>query len=196
LSLEELLHTLKKNEHKQIDDIWQQARAEADSIRTHVTEAIARITQEHKDKLAAACQKSVNTILAESDKKSREKKLLIYRDLNETLYQTAVKLLPELRLANYDNIFTELVNELPDMKWEKIIVNPSDTTLATRFFNENVVFSDNGVSGGLIAISAQGKIVVNNTFEKRLERKWAYLLPELIHDFKKRYDQFGPADKA
>ena len=112
------------------------------------------------------------------------------------MYQTAVKLLPELRLLDYENIFTELVNELPDMKWEKIIVNPSDITLAASFFGEDVVVTDDSVGGGLIAISAEGKIVVNNTFEKRLERKWAYLLPELIQDLNKRYDKFRPAYKA
>jgi len=196
LGLDELLHTLRKNEQKQIEDIWQEARAEADSIRKHVTEAIAKITQEHKDQLTAACQKSVNTILAESEKKAREKKLLVYRDLNETLYQTAVKLLPELRRDDYENIFTELVNELPDIKWEKIIVNPADITFAARFFSEDVVLADDSFTGGLTAISAEGKIVVKNTFEKRLERKWAYLLPELIQDLKKRYDKFRPADKA
>ena len=196
MGLDELLHTLRTNEQKQIEDIWQQARAEAESVHKDVTDAVARITQEHKDQLTAACQKSVNAILAESEKKTREKKLSVYQDLNETLYQTAVKLLPELRLLDYENIFTELVNELPDMKWEKIIVNPSDIILSARFFVEDVIVTDDSVGGGLIAICAKGKIVVNNTFEKRLERKWAYLLPELIQDLKKRYDKFRPADKA
>ena len=196
MGLDELLHTLRTNEQKQIEDIWQQARAEAESVHKQVTDAIARITQEHKDQLTAACQKSVNAILAESEKKTREKKLSVYRDLNETLYQTAVKLLPELRRLDYKNIFTELVNELPVMKWEKIIVNPSDIIHAARFFDEDVIVTDDSVGGGLIAICAEGKIVVNNTFEKRLERKWAYLLPELIQDLKKRYDKFRPADKA
>jgi vacuolar-type H+-ATPase subunit E/Vma4 len=196
LGLDELLHTLRKNEQQQIEEIWQQARNEADTIRRHVADAIAQVTREHKDLLTAACRKSVSAILAESEKKAREKKLLVCQGLNEILYQTAVKLLPELRRIDYERNFTGLVNELPDIHWEKIVVNPSDIMLAAKFFTENIIHSDKGVSGGLIAVNQGGSIVVNNTFEKRLERKWTYLLPELIQDIEKRYGKLRSAEKA
>ena len=77
MGLQELLNTLKKNEQKQIDDIWQQAKAEAESIRKQTDEAIAKITEEHTGQLASACRKSVQGIVAEADIKARKKKLCI-----------------------------------------------------------------------------------------------------------------------
>jgi vacuolar-type H+-ATPase subunit E/Vma4 len=196
LGLEELINTLRKNEQKQIDDIWQQARAEADSIREQVAEAIAKITEEHADQLASACQKSVRGIVAEADIKARKKKLFAYHGLDEVLHATALKQLPKLRELNYENVFAQLVKELPDNQWERIIVNPSDVNLAAEFFNKDIVQHDAAVTGGLIALNAGGRIIVNNTFEKRLERKWSQIIPELIKRIEDKYAESEPAEKA
>ena len=75
----------------------------------------------------------------------------------------------------------------------KIIVNPLDVDRAARFFNKNIINTDASVSGGLIAVNTGGKIVVDNTFEKRLERKWPQLLPELINSAERKYGESGSA---
>jgi vacuolar-type H+-ATPase subunit E/Vma4 len=196
LGLDELINSLKKNGQKQIEDIWQQARAEADSMRKQTAEAIARITEEHADQLASACQKSVRVIVTEAEIKARKKKLFAYQELDEVLRATALKQLPKLRELNYENVFAQLVKELPDGQWEKIKVNPSDVSLATKFFNKNIVQSDADINGGLIAVNAGGKIVIDNTFEKRLERKWSQILPELINNIEKKYGELEPAEKT
>ena len=196
MGLEELINTLKKNGHKQIEDIWQQARAEADSMRQQTAETIARITKEHADQLAAACQKSVKSIVAEADIKARKKKLFAYQELEEILRAEALKQLSTLRELNYENVFAQLVEELPDGLWEKIMVNPSDVELATKFFNKDSVKPDPAITGGLIAVNADGKIVVDNTFEKRLERKWSQILPEIIKNIENEYGKFKPPEKT
>ena len=196
MGLEELINTLRKNEQKQIDDIWQQARAEADSIREQVAEAIAKITEEHADQLASACQKSVRGIVAEADIKARKKKLFAYHGLDEVLHATALKQLPKLRELNYENVFAQLVKELPHNQWERIIVNPSDVNLAAEFFNKDIVQPDAAITCGLIALNAGGRIIVDNTFEKRLERKWSQMLPELIKRIEEKYGESEPAEKA
>jgi vacuolar-type H+-ATPase subunit E/Vma4 len=196
LGLEELISTLKKNEQKQIDDIWQQARAEADSIRKQVAEAIAKITEEHADQLASACRKSVRVIVAEAEIKARKKKLLAYQGLDEVLHATAISQLPKLREHDYENVFVQLAKELPGSQWDKIIVNPSDMDLAAKFFDKNIVQPDTAISGGLIALNAGGKIVVDNTFEKRLERQWSHILPELIKRIEEKYGESESTEKA
>ena len=194
MGLEELLNTLKKNEQKQIDDIWQQARAEADSIRKQTAEAIVKITEEHADQLASACRKSVRVIVAEAEIKARKKKLFAYQGLEEVLYATAVKQLPKLRELIDEKVFAQLVKELPDSQWERIIVNLTDVDLAAEFFKKSIIQPDASVNGGLIAVTAGGKIVVDNTFEKRLERKWSQILPELIKKIEKKYGESEPAE--
>jgi vacuolar-type H+-ATPase subunit E/Vma4 len=196
LGLEELISTLKKNGQKQIDDIWQQARDEADSIRKQVAEAIAKITEEHAAQLASACRKSVRVIVAEAEMKARKKKLFAYQGLDEVLHATAINQLPKLREHGYENVFAQLAKELPDSQWEKIIVNPYDMDLAAKFFDKNIVQPDTAINGGLIAVNAGGKIVVDNTFEKRLERQWSHILPELIKRIEEKYGESESTEKA
>ena len=196
MGLEELISTLKKGEQKQIDAIWQQVNAEADSLRGQAAEAIAKITEEHAEQLASACQKSVRSIVAEADIKARKKKLYAYQGLDDLLRQTAMKQLHKLRQLDYENVFAQLVKELPDCQWEKIIVNPADVDIAAKTFNKNSVQSDSAISGGLVAVSADRRIVVDNTFEKRLERKWDQIIPELIKKIEEKYGKSGSAKKA
>jgi V/A-type H+-transporting ATPase subunit E len=47
-------------------------------------------------------------------------------------------------------------------------------------FPDAEVIADESISGGLDAATAGGRIRVVNTFEKRLERAWPILLPEMI----------------
>ena len=196
MGLEELLNSLRKNEQTQIEDIWQQARNEADSIRRQTAEAISRISEEHAEQLAAACQKSVRTIFAESQIKAREKRLLAYLDLDKALRAAAEKQLPLIQENNREDLFELLVGELPHAQWEKIAVSPTDLELATKFFDKNIIYADTNISGGLLAFCGDGKIVIDNTLEKRLERKWSQILPELIRRIEKIYEESGSAEKT
>jgi vacuolar-type H+-ATPase subunit E/Vma4 len=196
LGLDELINTLKKNEQKQIGDIWQTAESEAGTIRTQVAEAIADITKIHAEQLESACQKSMRAIFSETEIKTREKKLFAYQALDQALRNAAVKQLAALREQNYEKVFANLVSELPERQWGKIVVNPADLELSAKFFNENSIKADPAVSGGLIALTADGKIIVDNTFEKRLERKWLHILPQLIAELEKRYETSGIAENT
>ena len=196
MGLQELISTLKKNEQKQIDDIWQAAKSEAEALRKQVEEAVADITKKQAEQLAAACRKSMRSIFSETDIKTRERKLLAYQALDQALQNAAVKLLPDLREENYEKVFAILAAELPERQWEKILVNADDAELGRRFFAANIISTDPGISGGLQAVSANGRIIVDNTFEKRLERKWPHILPALIAEFEKRYEKTGSPEKT
>ena len=186
MGLDELINTLKRNEQKQIGDIWQAAKSEAETIRTQVDEAIANITKIHAEQLASACQKSRRAIFSETEVKTREKKLFAYQALDQALRKAALKQFVSLRKQNYEKVFANLVSELPERQWEKIVVNPVDLELAAKFFNANSIQPDPEVSGGLVAVTANGRIIVDNTFEKRLERKWLHILPQVIAELEKR----------
>lgn len=193
MGLEELISTLRKNEQKQIKDIWHLAESEAESLRKKIAEAIAEITQNHSDQLNSACQRSKRSIFSEADIKTREKKLLTYMSLDKALKEAALKQLPGLRQNNYEDVFAGLVAELPERHWEKIFVNPADQVLAAKFFPADIINPDPSISGGLIATTAENKIIVNNSFEKRLEKKWFQLLPAIIVHIEKEYGESGSA---
>lgn len=196
MGLEELIKTLKKNEQKQIDDIWQAVREEAEALRTEVAAAIAAITKKQEQQLASACQKSRRAIFSETETKTRERKLLAYQALDRILWQTAFNLLPTLRLQAYADVFKLMAAELPAQQWEKITVNPEDVELAAGLFARDAIHPDPSISGGLLAEALEGRIVVDNTFEKRLARKWPHLLPGIITYIEKRYgtDGFAATD--
>ncbi len=196
MGLDELINTLKRNEQKQISDIWQAAKSEAETIRTQVDEAIADITKIHAEQLASACQKSRRAIFSETEVKTREKKLFAYQALDQALRKAALKQFVSLRNQNYEKVFVNLVSELPERQWEKIVVNPVDLELAAKFFNAKSIQPDPEVSGGLVAITANGRIIVDNTFEKRLERKWLHILPQVIAELEKRYETTGIAENT
>ena len=189
MGLEELLNTLKKNEQKQIDDIWSGARAEADIIRNQVTQEIAKNSREHEDQLTSACQKSVRSIFSEADIKARGKKLYAYQKLEKALYEIALSQIFRLRESKYKEVFTTLVRELPERQWDKIVVNPADVELAAKFYDSKIVQTDPGINGGIRALADHGKVLVDNTFKKRLERKWPYILPAIIKKIEEQYEK-------
>jgi vacuolar-type H+-ATPase subunit E/Vma4 len=196
VGLEELLNTLKNNGQKQTDDIWQAAKKEAEILRAQVAKAISDITKVHADQLASACHKSMRSIFLETEIKTRRKKLFAYQALDLALRNAAVMQLPQLRKQNYKEVFANLVAELPERQWEKIVVNPADLELAVSFFAGDIIHPDSTISGGLLAITANGKIIVDNTFEKRLERKWIHILPPIIAELEKRYEKSGSAENT
>lgn len=193
MGLEELINTLRKNEQNQIEDIWQAAKNEAESLRKQISEAIADITRNHAEQLKSACQKSMRTIFSDVNSKTRREKLLTYKSLDQALQAAALKQLSSLRKQNYDSVFAKLVGELPERKWEKIFVNPADLKMAVKFFTADIIKPDSSICGGLIAITAENKIIVDNTFKKRLERKWFQILPAIIVKIEKQYGESGPA---
>jgi vacuolar-type H+-ATPase subunit E/Vma4 len=187
--LEELISTLRKNGQKQIDDIWQAAESEAESLRQKIAAATDEIMQNHAEQLSSACQRSRRSIFSKADIMTRGKKLLTYRSLDRALLDAAYKQLPGLRQQNYEDVFASLVAELPEREWGKILVNPKDRTLAAKFFPEEIIDPDQSISGGLIATTADSKIIVDNTFKKRLEKKWFHLLPAIIAKIEKKYGE-------
>ena len=196
MGLDELLGSLKKNRQKQIDAIWQEANSEAESLWKQVDEAIADITKNHAEQLASACQRSMRSIFSETEIKTRKKKLFAYQAMEQALRNVAYRQLPALRGKDYDAIFAQLVSELPERDWEKVIVNPADLDLAKAFFSADIIVSDPAVSGGLVAITEEGKITVDNSFEKRLERKWHQILPAIITKIEKKYGETASVNIA
>ncbi len=196
LGLDELLDSLKKSKQSQIDTIWQEANREAESLRKQVDEAIADITKKHAEQLESACQKSMRSIFSDTEIKTRTKKLMAYQTFEQSLRNVAYKQLPALRGNNYDAIFAQLVDELPERSWEKIVVNPADQLRAKTFFPVEIIMPDPAISGGLVAITDEDRITVDNTFEKRLERKWHHILPAILAKVEKDYGETDAVKNA
>lgn len=107
------------------------------------------------------------------------------RQLADRLYELAQKELPWLREQCGSRLLETCAKELPRTKWRKLRVHVSQVDLARKLFPEAKIEGDDTISGGLVAESADGKIMVINTLEKRLERSWPRILPEFIRTLRK-----------
>ncbi len=187
MGLEELIKTLRANQQSQIDEIWQATKAEAASFCEQTSGAISGFTEDHTDSLVCNCQKSIRTIISEAETKAKEIKLMALDSLSSLLLEAAVEQLVTLRSDDYGRTFEKLVQELPEQNWETVIVNPTDVSTAKNFFNNSTIQTDPAISGGMVVLSADGKIAVNNSFGKRLERSWSTLFPVIVRGLEKEY---------
>ena len=83
-------------------------------------------------------------------------------------------------MAGGAQLFQALAEEIPDCHWQRIIVNPRDKAAAGVRFPAAEVLVDPGISGGLEVQSADDRIRIINSLEKRLEHLWPELLPDLF----------------
>ena len=196
MALEELIKTLRTNQQSQIDEIWQAAKAEAAALHEQTSGAISDLTENHTDSLVCNCQKSTRTIISEAAGNAREIKLMALDSLRNALFDSAIKQLLTLRNDDYETIFKKLAQELPPQNWEVLVVHPKDVSSAQNFFNNCKIETDPTISGGMIALSADGKIVVNNTLKKRLERNWSTLFPVIAREMEKEYVESGSVTKS
>ncbi len=88
--------------------------------------------------------------------------------------------------------YRKTAQELPEQDWETVARQPTDISMANRKrFNTCTIQTDPAISGGMVAESMNGKIVVNNTFEKRLESSWPTFFPAIVRELETEYVESG-----
>lgn len=176
----ELIEGLHKEAEEKIEALRHEAGNEVARFRKEVGEELDRLRKERAGRRAAAAGEAARTLLAAGEKKILEMRLVAMRDLSDRLHHAAQSLLPEMRGDGYDRLFAGLVGELPEFPWETVRVNARDMETARRHFPAAEIVADNGIGGGMEVTAEQGRICIVNTLEKRLERVWPELLPDLI----------------
>lgn len=178
----ELIDSLRKDGEENINRLWSDAQAEADSINAGTDRRIAELREKHVRLLDAARREQEVSILADARRQARLIRLSAERDLAERLFPLALSLLSELRDSGYRDAFTSLAKELPDAAWTKVRVSPLDEAIAREHFPHAQVIPDDALSGGLEVMREDGKISVDNTLNKRMEKAWEDILPLLLKD--------------
>ena len=187
----ELIEALRKEGEEKIRAIWREAEAEAGKIRRDAAEKIDEMKEKHGRVQASTAKDKSDDILSDAAKRARSIRLLSEEELSDRLYRLSVPLLRTLRGKDYKDVFSAIVKELPQNRWEVIRVNPEDEDIAKGYFHDSEIVRDINITGGLDASAAGGGIRILNTFEKRLERVWKELLPEIIRDARCSMDGAG-----
>jgi len=185
MGCKELIESLRRAADERIKLIWQETEGEAERVKEEVTHKLDQLRENCSRTEALAVTAAQVSAVSEAKNRSRTYLLMAEKALSDRLFSVAQSSLPRLRDSDYREVFGKMAGELPPLAWKMVRVNPEDVGLAKSIFNSADIIPDKTIAGGVDAMTDGGKIRVINTFEKRLERAWVEMLPELL---KKVYD--------
>lgn len=162
-----------------------QAEAEVQGFREEKEAALAEERKRCQLQGQQSLMEHGRGLMTEAEEKAWLRQSEAERQLADRLYELAKKELPLLREQCGNRLLETCSKELPQAKWQKLRVHESEVNLARTLFPEAEIKGDDTISGGLVAESADGRIMVINTLEKRLERSWPRILPEFLRTLRK-----------
>jgi V/A-type H+-transporting ATPase subunit E len=180
MGCKELIESLRRAADERIKLIWQETEGEAGKVREEVSHKLDQLRENCSRTESLAVTAAQVAAVSEAKNRSRTCLLTAEKALSERLFSVALSSLPRLRGSDYPEVFGRMTRELPPLAWKMVRVNPEDAGLAKSIFTGADIILDKTISGGVDAMTDGGKIRVINTFEKRLERAWVDMLPELI----------------
>jgi vacuolar-type H+-ATPase subunit E/Vma4 len=182
MDCESLIQSLWRDGEKKIQEIEAETKEEADKIETDISLKIIALKAKFEKNVCSDSAKRAGDILSEANQKADLIKISASRELSVRLYQLARSSLLTLRNERYGDVFTALAAELPSLPWQSVRVNPGDAERAHMSFPNAEIIVDEAISGGMDVMTADGKIRIISTFEKRLERAWEEMSSDLLQE--------------
>jgi len=182
MDCEHLIECLWKEAGEKIRIIGEEAKTTAAKMREETALKICRLREEYEKTANAAAAKRIGEIRADADTEARLLRAAAARRFSIRLYSEFLSSLSLLRNEGYANAFSGMEAELPPLSWKAVRVNPGDVSMARQHFPDAEIIPDEGISGGMDVTTGDGRIRVINTFEKRLERIWEELVPDLMQE--------------
>jgi V/A-type H+-transporting ATPase subunit E len=180
MGCEELIESLKKEAGEKVLQIRREAEEEAAQIRTSASLRLEALRLDNASK--RSIEEEVAKVILEAEKRARMISLTAEDKLSARLFSLAASSLYRLRGDGYDDLFGKCVNALPPLPWQTAKVNPADQALAKKFFPKSVIVPDSAITGGVEVEAEEGRMKIINTLDKRLEKAWPQMLPDLLHD--------------
>lgn len=178
----ELIEALRREGEEKAGVIRREAELRAERIRSEASARLASQREVYAKRQASAVAEETRTTLAEAVRKAQLVRLASEGALAERFYGVARRALGHLREEGGEELFALLAAELPPVTWERVKVNPLDAGAAGRLFPAAEIVTDDAVTGGMEVTGEEGRLCVINTLEKRLERGWPEVLPDLVRD--------------
>ncbi len=182
MSCKELIASLRKAADERVRLLWQEAEREAGAIEAAAAQRLEKLRQDIGEKRSVYARDKAVQAVSEAERRARQVRLSAEKALSSRLYDIARSSLHELRGKDYEAVFGKMARELPALAWRTVRVNPADRLLAGKHFPDAEIVADSKITGGMDASTEDGAVRIINTFEKRLERAWGDMLPELIGD--------------
>ncbi len=193
MGAQELISALRKTADEQVRQIWNDAEAEAGKFKADAERRKEKLNTLAKGQPSAEAEEYERSVVRQAAMKARNIRLKAEAALSHGLYAKARASLPTLRQGHDHGFFPELTAELPALAWKTVRVNPADVDLASRSFPDAEIVPDETISGGMDVASQDEAVRVVNSFEKRLERAWPELMPEMMRDVHEQTGNNEPA---
>jgi V/A-type H+-transporting ATPase subunit E len=184
MSYRELIDALEKECGEKIKKIWKEAEEEADKAKADALKRTEEMRCEYERKESSAVRERTDAVVAEAKNRARIIRLRGDEELARRLYRLAAESLSQVRDSRYRELFASLVRELPSHPWDIVKVNPGDAGIAGEFFPGAEIMPDTAITGGIEVTDKNAGVRIVNTLEKRLDRAWQDILPELIQDIR------------
>lgn len=192
----ELQEALRGKARETIRELWQAAEAAVAEQRTEIAARQAALRDTAKRQLAAAAAIVRRDVLATAERAVRQQQLAAEQALQERLHAAAMRVLPELGAGDRQRLWRTLAAELPPVDWQRIRVHPDDLSAARQFFPMVEVTAEPALGGGLVAETADGRIVIDNSLTGRLARAWPDLLSPLFAAISEEVDKDAAGSAA
>lgn len=188
-----LLNVLRQKAREKAEVIWQQARAEAERCRAEAARAIEAQRTQTAQEASAIAQRLANAATAEATAKARAIHAAAKIALADRLYKLAQETLALSRNGGYERLFAALAKELAARTWQRVRVNPADQGLAQTYFPDALIDCDETIVAGMEVEAEDGRIRIDNTLEKRLERAWPDVLPDMVRSIFQEHSDYRPS---
>ncbi|NIQ96834.1 MAG: hypothetical protein GWN87_23600 [Desulfuromonadales bacterium] len=195
MSDSELIETLRYKGEQRVRALWTEAEDEAERLQTEKEARLEKAREEIAQQLEQAEQSQARERLQQALEKSREIVLDAEHVLASRCYKLAAGMLGRLGGEDRRLLLRKLAEEIPEASWARVSVNPLDRDAASRLFPQAEIVTDEAISAGLAVSTAGGRIEIDNTLEKRLQRLWPALLPELMQQIRGKLDVQEPSQE-
>lgn len=178
MALEDILRALDKKAEAEITAILDGAQHRVDEIKSEIEQSAARARRLKLKKIEDSIRSEAAAVVYSASLKAKNSVIEAEKDVVDSAFNAAEKKLHEIsKEESYPKILEVLIDGcLEYLKGDVVIqTRPQDRELIEKIMASkgiNFKFSDTPLeaSGGLIAQSPNGDIVVYNTFESRMDR--------------------------
>lgn len=191
MGYDELTETLRREGEESRGRIRNEAEGEMAAIRAAWTAEREVMEQDAARAISREC--AALTALESAGTRRRVQALLLEAEnrMAARLLASALALLPRLRETGYAEALGAIIRALPPAGWRSARVNPADLEQTRSLLPGVEVLPDPSITGGIEVETADDRLRVSDTLEKRLERYWPELVPELMGKLRGVVDDAG-----
>ena len=189
----ELKTALLHEGEERIREIWHQSEKNVRKRRQQIQEELAQLRQQSEGKVQLDISSFKRDVMAQAKARAMEEQLQSEAQLAQRLFELAKQVLNELMADLRDTVWHSLCQELPHSSWANIRIHPRDLSFAERDFPAANIELKEHLIGGMVVLSEDERICIDNTLLCRLVQAWPDILPELMNDLRKKVDSDATA---